>query len=137
MTDYRKWMHPSASAQLPRGDYVAVVQDSWIRWVNAQATVTLKLFCQSRTRAIETQLHFLIHQRDLKAQWLERCRLRRLADVMGIGDDFDDSDQLHGIPFRMTVWRDDPMRVSFRPVAGESGERVVRGPVDGDGPKAA
>jgi hypothetical protein len=39
-----------------------------------------------------------------------------MADAMGIGDGFDDSDQLHGIPFRLTVWRDEPMRFSCRPL---------------------
>jgi hypothetical protein len=91
-------------APLPRSDYVARVDASAINWVNAQATLSLRLVCKNKIRTCETIIEFVIHQPDPEFQRHERCRLRRMADAMGIGDDFDDSDQLHGIPFRLTVW---------------------------------
>ncbi len=136
MTDYRKWMRPAAGTPLPRGDYVAYVEASAIRWINAQATLSLRLVCKSKTRMRETVMDFMIHQRDQKEQWHERRRLMDVAAAMGVYQ-CDDSDQLHGLPFRMTIWRSDPMRVSFRPASGGGGAGVERGLVDGGGPGAA
>lgn len=138
MTDYRKWMLPSAGASIPKGDYVAYVEASWIRWVNAQATLSLRLVCKSKTRICQTVVHFLIHQRDQAAQWRERSRLRSIAVAIGL-EVFDDSDQLHGRPFRMIVWNANPLRISFRSIAdawkvGSGGQRLSGGD---DGPRAA
>jgi hypothetical protein len=124
---------PSAGASIPKGDYIACVEASWIRWINAQATPSLRLVCKSKTRICEMVIHFLIHQRDQAAQWQERSRLRSMADAVGIGDDFDDSDQLHNLPLRMIVWRADPLRISFMPAPGGSAAQVVHGPGKGGG----
>jgi hypothetical protein len=125
---------------LPRGEYVAQVEASYLARVEDQAILSLWLVCKNRKRMCETIIDFLIHQPDQELQQRERDRLQSVAAAVGL-ELFEDSEQLHGIPFKLTVWRDNPMRFSCRPASDAEKEalpRSLRGPSkDGGGPHAA
>jgi hypothetical protein len=139
---------------LPRGDYVVkVTRSDLVRYNDHTAVLTLFLSCRGQGRICETALQFHIFDPDPEKEQIERRRLLDIAEAVGVADDFDDSDQLHGIPFRLTVWRDAPVRFSCRPmrergvdvgdVASGKGMHplahhiILGADGDGDGPHAA
>jgi hypothetical protein len=102
----------------------------------------------------KSALEFHIFDSDMEKEQRDRRRLMDIACAVGIGDNFDDSDQLHDKPFSLTVWRSQPMRFSCRPLAAPRGvgvDDVASGQSmhalahsiilgsdgDGDGPNAA
>ncbi len=63
----------------------------------------------------ETIIDFRIHQPDQELEQCERDRLRSIASAVGV-ETFEDTEVLHGKPFRLTVWRGETMRFSCRPM---------------------
>ena len=142
-------------APLPRGDYVAQVENSFLNQVENRVTLSLRLACKNKIRMCETIVDFLIYHPHQGLQQYGRDLLQGLASAVGV-EHLEDSDQLHGKPFALTVWRDGPMRFSCRPVtdarlipraemASGRGMRplahslILANPIngDGDGPNAA
>ena len=107
---------------MPRGDYDAHVMDSSLVDFPEQATLTLWLTCKNKHRMCETGLPFVIRGRQVRADerpyrgWLCREELFNLASVLEV-DQLEDSEQLHGKRFKLTVWDGWSMRFSFRPAA--------------------
>jgi hypothetical protein len=107
-----KHLHPADASleRLPRGNYVAHVTDSDIQ----DGWVELRLTCAGYGRMWKTRALFRVVQPDLELQHRERYRLHRVASAVGLKE-FNDTDQLHGIPFRMIVWGDGKLEDTFRP----------------------
>ena len=108
---------------LPRGHYDAQVQDSWIASWDSYLTRGPKRY---RALCANVELYkngklvcgmlisFFIHNFG-RLQRRDREALQSLASAVGV-DQLEDSEQLHGKPFRLTVWDGRNMRFSFRPV---------------------
>ena len=109
---------------LPRGDYVAQVEASDVIWRESPfgtrnvADLLLRIVCRNKWGVYKTTLQFRIYDLDQDKQERDREKVGDLGAAMGVYR-FDDSDQLHGIPFALTVWndwRDKPMRFTCRPM---------------------
>jgi hypothetical protein len=96
---------------LPRGDHLVQIERSFLNRVKDGATLALMLACKGKQSIIE----FCIFHPDPELEQLERRRLTGLARAVGV-EQLEESDQLHGRAFRMTIWRSKPLRFSCRPV---------------------
>ena len=78
-------------------------------------TLSLRLACGNRDGVYSTGIKFAIAHVAAEKERRDREALKNLASVLGV-EQLEDSEQLHGRPFRMTVWNERNMRVSFRPM---------------------
>ena len=110
---------------LPQGDYAAEIVGSDVIWKDNPfgarniADVLLRIVGRNRWGIYKTTLKFRIHDLDQGKQHRGRVKVGGLGAAMRL-ETCDDSEQLHGIPFMLTVWndwRDKPMRFTCRPVA--------------------
>jgi hypothetical protein len=134
--------HPAVKGErLRSGSYVAQITDSWMI---GSEVLALRLACRCKWGVEDAVIWFHIHHTDLEAQWRARSLLWSVTCAVGL-DYLDDSDQLHGIPFMLTVWRAEPLRFSCRPVSDAKNGNVqkcpasvvLRGVSDDEGPQAA
>jgi hypothetical protein len=101
---------------LPRGNYVVkVTRSDLVRYQDHTAVLTLFLSCKGNGRICKSALQFHIFDPDREKEQRERARLLDLAAACGV-DELEDSDQMHGIQFRLTIWNVEPMRWSCRPL---------------------
>ena len=99
---------------MPRGHYDARVESSEVAREPFQVTLALRMACGNKHGLYSTRVKFAIHHLVAGKERRSREALLTLASVLGV-EQLEDSEQLRGRPFRMTVWNERNMRVSFRP----------------------
>jgi hypothetical protein len=99
---------------MPRGHYSGTVEWSAVERGMFGLTLSLRLACGNRDGVYSTDIKFAIAHVAAEKERRDREALQSLASVLGV-EQLADSEQLHGRPFRLTVWNERNMRVSFRP----------------------
>ena len=127
--------------RFPRGDYRATVIDSIVTGDRREATLYLRLaIFGKRASTNDFAVTFRIHHPDARLQFRERVRLQTIASAIGVSE-IEDSDQLHGRPFMLTIWNAEPLRFSCRPASEVKSGSGARCPAsmapDDEGPRAA